>query len=37
MDHTREKLIELLKDDDCPLLWMQGDIGNLADYLSQTA
>lgn len=29
----REKLIELLKDDDCPLLWMQGDVGNLADYL----
>ena len=29
----KEKLIELLKDDDCPLLWMQGDVGNLADYL----
>lgn len=24
MDHTREKLIELLKDDDCHLLWMHG-------------
>lgn len=32
-DNMREKLIELLKDDDCPLLWMQGDVGNLADYL----
>lgn len=29
----REKLIELLTQDDCPLLWMQGDVGNLADYL----
>ena len=30
---TREKLIELLTDDYCPLLYMQGDVGNLADYL----
>lgn len=29
----REKLIELLTDDDCPLLYMQGDVGGLADYL----
>ena len=34
MTDTREKLIELLKDDYCPLLWMQGDVGNLADYLA---
>lgn len=33
MTSTREKLIELLRDDRCPLLWMQGDVGNLADYL----
>lgn len=30
---VREKLIELLTHDDCPLLWMQGEVGNLADYL----
>jgi len=29
----REKLIELLKDDDCPLLWIHGDVKNLANYL----
>lgn len=30
---VREKLVELLTDDYCPLLYMQGDVGNLADYL----
>ena len=30
---NREKLIEILTDDYCPLLYMQGDVGNLADYL----
>lgn len=29
----REKLIELLTDDYCPLLYMQGDVRGLADYL----
>lgn len=29
----REKLIEVLTDDNCPLLYMQGDVGGLADYL----
>ena len=33
MSVTREELIEILKDDYCPLLWMQGDVANLADYL----
>ena len=28
-----EKLVELLTDDYCPLLYMQGDVGNLTDYL----
>ena len=32
--NTREKLIELLQDDDCPLLYVFGEnIGTLADYL----
>lgn len=30
---VREKLVELLTEDYCPLLYMQGDVGNLADYL----
>lgn len=29
----REKLIEVLTDENCPLLYMQGDVGGLADYL----
>lgn len=29
----REKLIAVLTDDNCPLLWIQGEVGNLADYL----
>jgi len=29
----REKLVEVLTDDNCPLLYMQGDVGGLADYL----
>ncbi len=29
----REKLIELLTDDYCPIIYMQGEVGNLADYL----
>ena len=30
----REKLIELLQDDDCPLLYVLGEnVGTLADYL----
>ena len=34
MPNTREKLIELLQDDDCPLLYVLGEnIGTLADYL----
>ena len=28
-----QKLIEVLTDDYCPLLYMQGDVSNLADYL----
>ena len=30
---VREKLVDVLTDDYCPLLYMQGDVGNLADYL----
>lgn len=34
MPDTREKLIELLKNDDCPLFMVFGDnVGVLADYL----
>ena len=33
MPNTKDDLIELLKDDRCPLLWIQGDVGNLADFL----
>ena len=34
MPNTREKLIELLQNDDCPLLYVLGEnIGTLADYL----
>ena len=33
IDHVKNRLVELLKHDDCPLLWMQGDVNNLAAYL----
>lgn len=33
MPNTREKLIELLTDDYCPIIYMQGEVGGLADYL----
>lgn len=32
-DQVKNRLVELLKHDDCPLLWMQGDVNNLAAYL----
>lgn len=33
IDQIKNRLVELLKHDDCPLLWMQGDVNNLASYL----
>lgn len=34
MDEVRDKLVELLAADDCPLLYVLGkDVGSLADYL----
>ena len=33
MADIRDRLIGFLENDDCPLLWIQGDVGNLADYL----
>lgn len=33
MPDTREKLIKVLTNDDCPLLYMQGEVSNFADYL----
>lgn len=33
IDQVKNRLVELLKHDDCPLLWMQGDVSGLADYL----
>lgn len=29
----KDKLIEILTDDDCPLLYMQGTVSGLADFL----
>ena len=29
----KKKLIEILTDDECPLLYMQGTVSGLADYL----
>ena len=33
MPDLRGKLVEILTDDYCPLLWMQGEVTNLANYL----
>lgn len=33
VDHVREKLIKVLTDDNCPMLYMQGEVADLADYL----
>ena len=29
----KEKLMALLQDDNCPLLWIRGDVADLADFL----